>query len=163
LCEKPKTKCSECPNRAFLQLDEKIIRSHLEGKITIGTYTIREDDTCIFLAADFDKTTWQVDVEAYKKAAIDMGIEIYIERSRSGNGAHAWLFFSEPIKARLARQVGSIIIVKASLQRHNLSLESYDRFFPSQDTLPKGGFGNLIALPLQKIPRQNGKLKAKLG
>jgi superfamily II DNA or RNA helicase len=156
LCEKPKTKCSECPNRAFLQLDEKIIRSHLEGKITIGTYTIREDDTCIFLAADFDKTTWQADVEAYKKVGIDMGIEIYIERSRSGNGAHAWLFFSEPIKARLARQVGSIIIAKASMQRHNLSLESYDRFFPSQDTLPKGGFGNLIALPLQKIPRQNG-------
>jgi superfamily II DNA or RNA helicase len=156
LCGKPEIKCSACSNRSFSKLDNQVIRSHLEGKITIGTYTIRDDDTCSFLAADFDKSSWQLDVMAFKKAGHAMGIEIYIERSRSGNGAHAWLFFSEPVVARLARQLGSLIVVKASLMRHDLSLDSHDRFFPSQDTIPKGGFGNLIALPLQRNSRLKG-------
>jgi hypothetical protein len=156
ICGKPKIKCSECPNRAFIPFDESAIRDHLEGAITAGTYTIREDDTCIFLAADFDKERWGIDALTYKTAAKDMGVEVYIERSRSGKGGHAWIFFGEPIAAHLARQLGTLILTHAMERRHHIGFESYDRFYPSQDTMPKGGFGNLIALPLQRIPRRNG-------
>jgi len=156
VCEKPKIKCSECPNRVFIPLDQTVIRGHLEGTITIGSYAIREDDTSTFLAADFDKEQWQPDVAAYRDASRKLGIETYIERSRSGNGAHAWIFFKDPIPARLARQLGTIVLTHAIGERHRLRFESYDRFFPNQDTLPKGGFGNLIALPLQRIPRKAG-------
>ena len=156
ICEKPKIKCSECRNREFIPLDESVIRGHLEGTFTVGTYAIRTDDTCTFLVADFDKEQWQKDVAAYKNTARKLGIESYIERSRSGNGAHAWIFFTEPVSARSARQLGTIILSHAMGERHRLTFESYDRFFPNQDTLPKGGFGNLIALPLQRIPRKVG-------
>ena len=153
VCGKPKVKCSECPNRSFIKVDKNIIRAHLQGKITIGTYTIKEDDTCIFLAADFDNKGWSEDAMSYAEAGRDMGIPVYLERSRSGNGAHAWIFFSQKVKAKNAREMGAIILAKAQLIRHEISLNSYDRFFPNQDFLPKGGFGNLIVLPLQRLPR----------
>jgi superfamily II DNA or RNA helicase len=108
------------------------------------------------LAADFDGDGWRQDVSAYGTAARELGIQAEIERSRSGNGAHAWIFFQEPIQARLARQLGTVIVARAQAARHTMSLATYDRFFPNQDTLPKGGFGNLIALPLQKVPRDSG-------
>jgi hypothetical protein len=155
LCAKSKVKCSDCSNRCFIPLDQSVIREHLEGKITIGTYAIRMDDTCIFLAADFDEENWREDVFAYKKAGEDLGIEISIERSRSGNGAHAWIFFSDAIPARDARQLGTHIISRAMSDRHNMAMKSYDRFFPCQDTIPGKGFGNLIALPLQREPRRS--------
>ncbi|MCK9409854.1 MAG: DEAD/DEAH box helicase [Bacteroidetes bacterium] len=156
ICEKPAVKCSECINHQFIRLDTSIIRQHLEGTITAGTYAIRTDDTCIFLAIDFDKSSWKTDVEIIKSAARKLGIELYIERSRSGNGAHLWIFFAEPIPASSARQLGSLILTHALAQHHLLGFESYDRFFPNQDTLPKGGFGNLIALPLQRECRKKG-------
>jgi len=156
ICEKPRVKCSECPNQAFPKLDSKAIRDHLQGHETIGTYAIREDDTCIFLASDFDGKGWSQDVLAYRQAARELGIQVEIERSRSGNGAHAWVFFFEPIAARIARQLGTVILARAQASRHTISLDTYDRFFPNQDFLPKGGFGNLIALPLQKKRRENG-------
>ncbi len=156
ICGKPSVKCRECPNRAYVPFDESVVLNHLQGIITIGTYTIREDDTCIFIAADFDKERWDADATAYKTAARDMGIEVCIERSRSGKGSHAWIFFSEPIAARIARQLGTLILTRAMTRRHHIGFESYDRFFPSQDTMPKGGFGNLIALPLQKTPSEDG-------
>ena len=156
LCLKPQTKCSKCPNRVFLKLDAKAARMHLEGKISIGTYAIRKDDTCTFLASDFDKMSWSDDVIAYKNAARELGIEVAVERSRSGNGAHAWIFFAQPVPARLARQLGTVIMSRASSSRYTLTLDSHDRFFPSQDFLPKGGFGNLIALPLQQVAREQG-------
>ncbi len=156
VCEKPIIKCSECRNRDFVPLDESVIRSHILGDITVGTYTIRDDDTCIFLAADFDKEHWAADALTYKAAARDTGIEVYIERSRSGMGGHAWIFFQEPVAARTARQLGTLILTRAMAGRHNIGFDSYDRFFPSQDTMPSGGYGNLIALPLQRIPRRSG-------
>ena len=154
VCKKPQIKCTDCPNQAFPKLNEEAVRDHLQGKYTIGTYAIRQNDTCAFLAADFDGEGWGRDVLAYKTAARELGVQVEIERSRSGEGAHAWIFFYEPVAARDARQLGTVIVARAQASRHTLSLETYDRFFPNQDTLPKGGFGNLIALPLQKTPRE---------
>jgi superfamily II DNA or RNA helicase len=156
ICKKPKVKCTDCSHQKFLSLDEFAVESHLKGTTTIGTYAIRSDDSCRFLACDFDESSWQQDVLTFQDAASSVGIEVAIERSRSGNGAHAWIFFEEPISAKLARSLGTLILAKCSEQNLRLSLESYDRFFPSQDYLPKGGFGNLIALPLQKTARENG-------
>ena len=156
VCEKPKVKCSACQNQKFRSLDLIAVDSHLRGHQTIGTYAIREDDTCIFLACDFDGENWPEDVVTYRSVAKNMGVDVGIERSRSGKGAHAWIFFSEPVLARAARMLGTIILTKSTDLRHRISLSSYDRFFPNQDYMPKGGFGNLIALPLQKQPRETG-------
>ncbi|HEY8271542.1 MAG TPA: DEAD/DEAH box helicase family protein [Pseudobdellovibrionaceae bacterium] len=156
ICQKPTIKCSDCSHQKFSPLSALAIGAHLRGATTIGTYAIREDDTCPFLACDFDESSWQTDLLAFCETAKSFGIDVAMERSRSGNGGHAWIFFAEPVPARLARSLGTLIIAKCSERNIRLSLESYDRFFPTQDFLPKGGFGNLIALPLQKIPRENG-------
>ena len=156
ICEKPRVKCSDCPHQDFPPLDHAAIHAHLTGQQTIGTYAIREDDTCIFLAADFDGEGWMEDVTAYRRAGEELGLGITVERSRSGNGAHAWIFFAQPVAAALARRLGTLIVAKASAVHTGITLSTYDRFFPNQDTLPQGGFGNLIALPLQQQPRQSG-------
>lgn len=156
VCEKPRVKCSECRHQAFPPLDEGVAREHLTGKAVIGTYAIREDNTCVFLAADFDGEGWRDDIRAYRGAAQELGVEVAVERSRSGNGGHAWIFFREPVIALVARRLGTLIVAKASALRPAMSLGSYDRFFPNQDTLPAGGFGNLIALPLQSKARDSG-------
>lgn len=156
VCEKPRVKCSECTQQAFPPLDEAAARDHLTGKCVIGTYAIREDNTCVFLAADFDGKGWKEDVLAFRKAALEIGIDVAIERSRSGNGGHAWIFFSEPVPALMARRLGTLMVARASSLHPTMSLASYDRFFPNQDVLPSGGFGNLIALPLQAKARELG-------
>jgi hypothetical protein len=156
ICRKPQIKCTECRHQQFPALDERAVEAHLRGTHTIGTYALREDDSCIFVAADFDGEGWRDDVVAYQSAAKKCGIEVAIERSRSGNGAHAWIFFSEPVPAVLARRLATIILAKASAVHPTLSLGAYDRLFPNQDTMPEGGFGNLIALPLAKEPRKKG-------
>jgi superfamily II DNA or RNA helicase len=150
VCEKPRIKCGDCMHQAFLPLDETAAREHLTGKNVIGTYAIRADHQCVFLAADFDEGNWQQDVTAYKNAAERHGVTVAIERSRSGNGGHAWIIFSEAIPAALARRLGTIFLSEAQRFNPFLSLKSYDRLFPNQDTLAPGGFGNLIALPLQE-------------
>jgi len=156
ICEKPRVKCSDCPHQKFPPLDERAIEAHLRGAHTLGVYAIAVDDTCRFLAADFDGSDWRADVLAYREAAERIGIKVAVERSRSGNGAHAWIFFAQPVPAALARRLGTILVAKAAALRPALSLGAYDRLFPNQDTLPAGGFGNLIALPLARAPRENG-------
>ena len=153
LCKKP---CSKCPNSRYLPLAIDAMRDHLLGKATIGVYPLCKDETCYFLAADFDKQNWENDVREFLGACHDMEVPASLERSRSGKGAHVWVFFSERIPAITARKLGSAILTQAMERRHLIGLDSYDRFFPSQDTLPKGGFGNLIALPLQRKPRDKG-------
>ena len=105
---------------------------------------------------DFDKSTWIEDVGAFVETCRRVGLPAAVERSRSGNGAHVWFFFSSPVPAAAARKMGCYLITETMSRRHELSMESYDRLFPSQDTMPRGGFGNLIALPLQHGPRALG-------
>ena len=157
LCGKrkfPRVKCSDCNHQAYLPVSDEVVREHLQGKQTIGVYPLLPDDTCRFLAVDFDKTTWQEDVAAFRETCSSLDIPVAVERSRSGNGAHAWFFFTEPVMATVARVMGCFLITETMSRRHQLSMESYDRLFPSQDTMPRGGFGNLIALPLQLEPRK---------
>jgi len=108
------------------------------------------------LAVDFDKKTWQQDATAFLEAFLELNVPAALERSRSGNGGHVWIFFERAIPATTARKLGCVILTRTMESRHQIGLDSYDRFFPNQDTMPKGGFGNLIALPLQKSPRANG-------
>ncbi len=157
ICEKPRVKCGECPSQAFLPVTDQVVLDHLQGRHVIGVYPLLEDDKCWFLAADFDKDCWREDVAAFAAASREVDVPVYVERSRSGNGAHVWLFFSSPVPASLARKLGSHLLTRAMARRHQLGMASYDRLFPNQDTLPRGGFGNLIALPLQHGPRQEEK------
>ncbi len=163
VCGKPQVKCGECPNQAFVPFGEDVLRSHLTGRapghsadFTAGVYPMLSDETCWFLAADFDKKSWMQDIAAFRDTARAKGVPVAIERSRSGNGAHAWIFFSEPVGAGDARRLGALLITATMDRCPDIGFDSYDRFFPSQDTMPAGGFGNLIALPLQNRPRESG-------
>ena len=129
---------------------------HLAGLHTNGVFPLLPDETCWFLAADFDKKTWRNDVAAFLETCREMNVSAALERSRSGNGGHVWVFFDAPVPASLARKLGCAILTRTLDRRHQIGLESYDRFFPNQDTRPRGGFGNLIALPLQREPRTRG-------
>jgi superfamily II DNA or RNA helicase len=108
------------------------------------------------VAADFDKGSWADDVGAFAETCRSAGMPAAVERSRSGQGAHAWFFFAAPVTASAARKMACFLLTETMAHRHQLSMASYDRLFPNQDTLPRGGFGNLIALPLQHGPRQEG-------
>jgi hypothetical protein len=143
-------------NREYFPLTDEVIRNHLTGKCTIGVYPLLTDESCWFLAADFDKKTWQEDAGAFLETSREMGVSAALERSRSGNGGHVWIFFDQPLSASIARKLGCVILTRTMERRHQIGLDSYDRFFPNQDTMPKGGFGNLIALPLQHEPRKMG-------
>lgn len=151
-----KIPCTSCDSRKLIPLDDKQIYRHLSGEIVIGIYPLLDDDSCWFLTIDFDKKSWQEDVKTLLEICDKYQTPAYIEKSRSGNGAHVWLFFEEYITAAQARMLGTALLTKAMEDRHQISFDSYDRLFPNQDTMPKGGFGNLIALPLQKKVRENG-------
>lgn len=164
ICEKPKIRCEDCEHREFLPVTDLVVRNHLQGfdpqdragrNFTIGVYPMLPDETCWFLATDFDKASWQQDVRAFLETCSLFNVPAAVERSRSGNGGHVWIFFADPVPAARARQMGTFLLSQTMERRSEIGLDSYDRFFPSQDTLPKGRFGNLIALPLQKKPREN--------
>lgn len=156
VCEKPRIKCGDCSNRLLIPLSNAVIYDHLTGEHTVGVYPLLEDDTCYFLAVDFDEADWREDARAFMQSCEELGMPAALEISRSGKGAHAWVFFASRVSARDARRLGSAIISHTCSRTRQLKLESYDRLFPNQDTMPKGGFGNLIALPLQKWPRESG-------
>lgn len=164
-CDKKKYKCAECPNREFQPLGYNDIYRHLEGKDqngrdVVGVYAILPDNSCSFLCCDFDDKSceheYQDDVRAYVSVCREWGVPAYIERSRSGNGAHVWILFDEHIKAQTARRLGNAILTEAMEREGRMSFKSYDRFFPNQDYMPTGGFGNLVALPLQGRVRKDG-------
>lgn len=162
VCGKPKVRCAACPQRAFVPVSDRVVFWHLRGKddegraFTMGAYPMLPDETVRFAAIDFDKESWREDATAVREAARELGHEAAVERSRSGNGAHLWFFFGEPVTARDARDFVSRFLSAALERSPGIGLDSYDRIFPSQDTMPKGGFGNLIALPLQHGPRAAG-------
>ncbi len=156
VCEKPRIKCSNCGHRLLIPLSDTVVYKHLAGDHTVGVYPLLEDDRCHFLAVDFDEAEWREDACAFMQSCADLGVPAALEISRSGNGAHVWVFFASPVAARDARRLGTAIISHTCARTRQLKLSSYDRLFPNQDTMPKGGFGNLIALPLQKGPREKG-------
>ena len=156
VCEKPRIKCSDCCHRLLVPLTDQTLYDHLAGRHTVGAYPLLTDDTCHFLAVDFDDADWRADAPAFAKSCRELGVPVALEISRSGNGAHAWVFFSSNVSARDARRLGTALISHTCTRTRQLKLTSYDRLFPYQDTMPKGGFGNLIALPLQKLPRESG-------
>lgn len=163
ICDKKKYRCVICPNRNFAPLTTQDMYRHLEGKDeyccdVVGLYAIMQDNNCAFLCADFDdkncKYGYKEDVLAYVGVCREWLIPYAIERSRSGNGAHVWIFFEAPLPASKARRLGNAILTEAMTHNGQMSFNSYDRFFPNQDYLPEGGFGNLVALPLQGQARR---------
>ncbi len=165
ICGKPQVKCGECPHQAFIPVTDDVSEKHLRGgegargsgvDFVAGVYPLLPDETCWFLAADFDEESWAADALAVLETCQAKGVPAALERSRSGNGGHVWIFFSEPVSARTARQLGAAMLTETMERRPEIGFASYDRFFPSQDTMPVGGFGNLIALPLQRRAREIG-------
>lgn len=145
--------------RAFVPINDEVIRNHLRGfdpqeypgkDYTIGVYPLLTDETCWFLTIDFDKSTWSEDTRAFLDTCIRYQVPAALERSRSGNGGHVWIFFETPVHAALARRLGTLLLTNTMSRRPEIGMDSYDRLFPSQDTMPKGGFGNLIALPCRR-------------
>ena len=164
ICDKKNYKCADCPNRYFASLTYMDVYRHLEGKDenccdVIGLYPIMMDNKCVFLCTDFDDKSctrgYKDDVLAYVGVCKEWNVPYAIERSRSGNGAHVWIFFDSPIPAYKARRLGNAILTEAMNREGRMSFQSYDRFFPNQDQLPDGGLGNLVALPLQGKARRN--------
>ena len=170
-----KMNCKDCPHQAYKQLTIKDIRAHLQGRSyngsdVIGVYPLLKNGTCRFLVFDFDNhekgaekkdfantnETWMEEIEAMRTICGLNGIDPLVERSRSGRGAHLWIFFDKPIPASLARRFGFALLEKGAEQVNLKSFKYYDRMLPAQDTLPEGGLGNLIALPLQGQALQKG-------
>jgi len=162
ICEKPRIKCSDCPHQKWLAVTDDVIRRHLSGlddrgrPFVAGVYPMLLDERCFFLAVDFDEGDWGADARAFLETCERLKVPAVLERSRSGEGGHVWVFFAEAIPATLARKLGAYLLTETMDCRPEAGLKSYDRFFPNQDTLPRGGFGNLIALPLQKAAREVG-------
>ena len=158
-CDMKKYSCASCPFKLPVPLSDGYIFNHLAGndsacRDVVGLYPLMEGDVCRFLAFDFDSHTgsfdaWKKDAAAVRKTCTAFSVPVSVEISRSGKGAHLWIFFSENIAAKRARNFGTLILQAAMNERHSLPFESFDRMFPNQDTIPKGGYGNLIALPLQ--------------
>lgn len=167
VCGKPQVKCGECSNQKFIPVSDAVFECHLRGEDRIrpngrggdfvaGVYPLLFDDTCKFLAVDFDGGTWSSDALAFIATCRDVDVPAALERSRSGNGGHVWLFFSGPVAASDARRLGTLLLTRTMNRRPEIGFKSYDRLFPSQDTMPSGGYGNLIALPLQRQAREIG-------
>ncbi len=143
--------------RIYAPLTDEVLKNHLRDNSRIGLFPISQSDTCSFLAIDFDKKDWRDAVTAVRQAADQQGVEAYVEISRSGNDAHVWFFFDNDIPCKQARDFGKTIIKLAMQKSKSISFSSFDRMFPNQDLLPKGGFGNLIALPLQGDSYKEGR------
>lgn len=143
-------------NKKQQTLTDDIIRQHLLGQITVGVYPILPDNTSYFLAADFDHANWLDDCKNYRQEMADIGLAAYIERSRSGNGGHVWVFFENAYPCHKSRSIG-LEVARKALNLSEFDKEaSFDRLFPNQDAIIEGGFGNLIALPFQGESTKNG-------
>lgn len=157
VCEKPKVSCSTCEHRRFLPVTDQVVEMHLRGQdlrgkpFVVGCYPLLTDDTVKFAAIDFDKLSWRADTASVIDVLRELELPVARERSRSGRGAHLWFFFEQPVSARTVRDVLSFALSLTMERNPTMGLDSYDRIFPNQNRLPKGGFGNLFALPLQGL------------
>ncbi|NTF17197.1 DEAD/DEAH box helicase family protein [Agrobacterium rubi] len=155
--------------REYLPFDESVVHPHLKGSKTkdwngpdfvVGAYAMLEDETCRFIVADFDSKhapqDHRADAAAFRDECASAGIPVYLERSRSGGGCHAWVFFESPVPVRQARRMMLATLTKAMEKRPELGFGSYDRLIPGQDRMPKGGLGNIVSLPLQNRRRADG-------
>ena len=154
-------RCADCESRAFTPLSDRLLIAHMKGdqrpnRGVIGSYPLVDDHMTNFLVVDFDGEGWQKAVSSYYNACLFAGVPLAVERSRSGNGAHAWVFFTEPVDAGEARKMGAALLTWAMRESGSISFDSYDRMLPNQDVVPKGGFGNLVALPFQGNAVRNG-------
>ena len=162
VCDKRRMRCSECPSACWLAVSDEAFHGHLAGcdaggrPFVMGLYPMLRDETCFFLAVDFDGEGWRDDAAGFVRMCRERSLPAVLERSRSGDGGHVWFFFEAAIPANLARKLGSHLLTETMESRPDLGFATYDRLFPNQDTLPRGGFGNLIALPLQKAARERG-------
>ncbi len=162
ICEKPRIKCAGCVHQQFNPVTDTTVRRHLCGQddqgleFVMGFYPMLRDETCYLVAVALEKADWPEHAKIFGEICRDLNIPAAIERSRSGQSGRVWIFFSEPIPATLARKLG-FHALSATMERcPEIGLDSYDRFFPDQDTLPRTGFGSVLALPLQKRPRRFG-------
>ena len=164
-----KVKCNECPSKIYTALRGNVLLKHLEGKKedctdVVGLYPLYPDGTCWFLVFDFDNhdesaepsKDWQQEVNALRQMCSILGVDALVERSRSGRGAHVWIFFSDPIQASKVRKFGEALLMKGAESVSLNNFTYYDRMMPMQDSLPEGKLGNLIALPLQGRALRNG-------
>lgn len=156
-----RVKCVECSNRIFPELSDAAIIAHFKGnddrfRDVLGQYVLDRNCNTKVLVIDFDKADWKEATNAVRLVAIRRGINAAVERSRSGNGAHIWFFFLEPISAKAAREFGSCLITEAAAHNKTITFEAFDRMLPAQATIPDGGFGNLIALPFQGKAQREG-------
>jgi len=142
--------------KSYLKLDEEQIQKHLDGYHQIGVYPLLQDNTTWFLAADFDKQNWQNEAIAFLNACKKINIPVYLERSRSGNGGHVWIFFDKPYPAVRSRKIFISFLEQSGAFSMFDKSSSFDRLFPNQDFLSGKGFGNLIALPLYKPTFEKG-------
>lgn len=156
-----RVKCAECGNRIFPELSDAAIIAHFKGnddrfRDVLGQYVLDRDCNTKVLVIDFDKADWKEATNAVRLVAKRRSINAAVERSRSGNGAHIWFFFLEPIDAKAAREFGSYLITEAAALNKTITFEAFDRMLPAQVTIPDGGFGNLIALPFQGKAQREG-------
>ena len=156
VCEKPRIKCGDCGNRQWIPLTDEVIYKHLAGYQTLGTYPLLNDDTCNFLAVDFDESDWKEDALAFVQSCTELGVPSALEVSRSGEGVHVWIFFDRRVSARDARRLGTAIF-SHTCARTRVEADLIRPAVPNQDTMPRGGLGNLIALPLQRKLRESGR------
>ena len=163
-----KTKCADCPNQSYKTLSGDVLVAHLKGAKSdcsdvVGLYPVLPDGTCNYMVFDFDdhddgsdSLRWQEEVNALRKICEDNSVPCLVERSRSGKGAHVWIFFESPVEVKRARQFGAALLDKGAESVNQLTFDTYDRMIPAQDKLPSGGLGNLVALPLQGRAVKNG-------
>lgn len=154
LCDRRHVRCSECPNRSLHAPDDRTLIKHFVGadsrcRDVLGLYPMTADSTCWLLVADFDDDGWKEAAGVYRDACRRRELFCAVERSRSGHGAHVWMFFQEEVPAAEARTLGTLLLDDARRHCSKIGFDSYDRLFPTQDTITSDGLGNLVALPLQ--------------